>query len=87
MEDTFAPISTPSAEYMRLQPSVKVYFIDTEANINKMTTLIGKRFIGLDAEWRPLIYASHPSIGPAILQIAGGDCVFIIDIIKLSKSQ
>jgi hypothetical protein len=43
-------------------------------------------FIGVDAEWRPQVHKWLKQKGPAILQIAGKNETFIIDILSLSKS-
>jgi hypothetical protein len=49
----FEPISTPAADYLRFPLNIKIEFIDTEAKIDMLQDLVGQRFIGVDAEWRP----------------------------------
>jgi hypothetical protein len=52
-KDMFEPISTPAAEFLRFPLNIKIEFIDTESKIDMLKDLVGQRFIGVDAEWRP----------------------------------
>lgn len=52
-KDMFEPISTPAGEYLRFPLNIKIEFIDTEAKIDMLKDLVGQKFIGVDAEWRP----------------------------------
>ena len=52
-KDRYAPVSVPENEYQRLPQGYKVVFIDTEDKLDQMKILIGQKYIGVDAEWRP----------------------------------
>jgi hypothetical protein len=87
IKDYFEPVSLPSTDYLRMPPSIKMEFIDNEQKVAQLEDLKGQKFIGVDAEWRPQVHKWQKQNGPAILQIAGKGEAFIIDILKLSKSQ
>lgn len=66
----------------------KVHFIDSEEKLSLMKVLIGQKYIGVDAEWRP----ERPSWGimgngPSILQIGGISETFVVDILHLKHSR
>ena len=52
-EDEFSPVSQPLSEYIRLPEGYQVTFIDSEEKVSLMKVLIGQKYIGVDAEWRP----------------------------------
>lgn len=43
----------PLSEYVVLPKGYNVQFIDTEDKLHLMNVLIGQKYIGVDAEWRP----------------------------------
>lgn len=86
-KDLFEPVSMPANDHLRLPTNIKFEFIDTEQKISELEDLKGQRFIGVDAEWRPQVHRWQTNKGVATLQIAGKNEAFIIDIIKLSKSN
>jgi hypothetical protein len=53
-----------------------------------MQVLVGQKYIGVDAEWRPdrPSWGIMPS-GPAIIQIGGVTETFIVDITNLKHSK
>ena len=51
--DAFSPVSVPLEEYIRLPEGYNVHFIDSEEKVSMMKVLIGQKYIGVDAEWRP----------------------------------
>ena len=51
-EDRFAP-TTENA--MRLPKEVKVKFIGSEQDVMHLRILLGKPYIGMDVEWRPIM--------------------------------
>lgn len=53
-EDKFAPKSKPAEDYIHFPSSISKYeFITTEADVEKLKTLVGVELIGVDAEWKP----------------------------------
>jgi len=52
-QDAFEPLSRPLNEYMVLPDFVKVTWIGTEEDVQKMEVLMNDEFIGVDSEWRP----------------------------------
>ena len=78
----------PLEEYSVLPKGYNVQFIDTEDKLSQMSVLIGQKYIGVDAEWRP----ERPSWGimgngPSILQIGGVSETFVVDILSLKHSR
>ena len=52
-DDLFEPCSLPRKDYLRFPVDVQFDFINSEENIDKLNNLIGQKYIGVDAEWRP----------------------------------
>ena len=87
-EDKFGPLSV--GKYLLLPEEVKVHFICKEDQCEDLELLLGKRYIGVDAEWRAAIgFGSDASSkgGPAIIQISSEKDAFIVDLIALANSQ
>lgn len=62
----------------------------TTDDIEKLSKLAGKPFIGVDAEWKcSAVNAFDRSVyrGPAILQLASDEDVFLIDILGLKDNN
>jgi hypothetical protein len=51
---------------MRLPVDVKIDFIGTEDKVSALKSLIGQKYIGVDAEWRPQIHKWHKTKGVAL---------------------
>lgn len=87
LKDLFEPISTPTADHLRLPADLLVEFIGQEAHVKKMEVLVGQKMIGVDSEWRPVVSKSNKTKGIALLQIAGFNEVFLVDLIALRTSR
>ena len=85
-KDLFEPVSTPPAEHLRLPKDLEVEFVGDEATVKKMEVLVGQKMIGVDSEWRPQMSKQHKTKGIALLQIAGFNEVFLVDLIALRNS-
>lgn len=66
IEDLFEPCSMPRKDFLRFPVDVNFDFIDTEFKIDKLNNLIGCKYIGVDAEWRPQIHKWHKTEGIAL---------------------
>ena len=86
-KDLFEPVSTPPAEHLRLPKDLEVEFVGDEATVKKMEVLVGQKMIGVDSEWRPQMSKQHKTKGIALLQIAGFNEVFLVDLIALRNSK
>jgi len=51
--DAFETLSKPENEFIQLPESVKVHWIGTDADCEKLESLLSEEFIGVDSEWRP----------------------------------
>jgi hypothetical protein len=67
IKDMFEPISMPADKYLRMPTNIKIEFIDKEDKIHQLEDLKGQKFIGVDAEWRPMVHRWMKNKGPAIL--------------------
>ena len=83
--DMFEPCSIPRKDYLRLPENIKIEFIDSEDKINSLRSLIGQKYIGVDAEWRPQVHRWHKTEGLALFQIGSEKEVYLIDIIGLKN--
>ena len=72
---------------MQFAPHVKFETIACEADIDKLSVLVGKKIIGVDSEWRPQVNQFQAESGPAILQLASHDETFIIDLLSLASAE
>ncbi len=55
--DTFGPLTPEGC--LSLPPTVKVDWVGSVDDINKLDLLLKEPFIGVDAEWRPQMSKSH----------------------------
>lgn len=62
-------------------------FVAMDKEVSEMEVLVGQDYIGVDSEWRPKLTRWHKTHGIAILQIAGENEVFIVDMIALRQSK
>lgn len=68
--DLFEPVSQPPEAHLRLPESIKIEVIETEEMVDNLKVLCGKKYVGVDSEWRVQLHRWHDTKGPAILQIA-----------------
>ncbi len=73
-------------ECLRLPSHVKVEWIGSIEDIEKLDALHSEPFIGIDSEWRPSLVKFH-STKPALFQIGGEKNVFLIDFFTLGHCQ
>jgi hypothetical protein len=74
--DKFGPIS--GDDLISLPEHVKVEWIGTPQDINKLDALLTEPYIGVDSEWRPSLAKFH-NTRPALFQIGGaGDRLLYI---------
>lgn len=86
-EDKFEPLSVPQEDHIKLSDKIEVQFITHENDIPKLESLVGQKYVGVDAEWRP----ERPSWGyiaqgPSILQLGGLNESFVVDILRLKRN-
>ena len=90
LKDEHGPASyqtNPNNRYLKIPDSVEVMFIDTEDKIKNLEKLVGQDIIGVDSEWRTKINQGHDVSGTTILQLAGENQAFIIDLPALVNSK
>eukprot|EP00929_Paragymnodinium_shiwhaense_P115196 TRINITY_DN83903_c0_g1_i1.p1 TRINITY_DN83903_c0_g1~~TRINITY_DN83903_c0_g1_i1.p1 ORF type:complete len:549 (-),score=129.97 TRINITY_DN83903_c0_g1_i1:4-1650(-) len=70
--------------FLQMPTTVQVVFVNAEQQLQEMVSASKScgSVLGFDVEWRPA--ADSP---PSVLQLGGGDLVFIIDLISLSGSE
>lgn len=66
-DDLFEPISQPSKDYLRLPLDIKIEFIDSDKGLSHLDDLMNQKYIGVDAEWRPMLHKWHKTKGPCTL--------------------
>lgn len=81
--DFFGPLSGET--HFKLPAEVKVEWIGTEEDINKLDYLLTERYIGVDSEWRPALAKFHRT-NPSLFQISGEKIAFLIDFVSLKDS-
>jgi hypothetical protein len=86
IDDKFAPISEPLEEYFVLPEEVKVHFISTENEVEKISILNESESIGVDCEWRPALIKFHKT-NIALMQISDKNNVFLVDMMSLANSK
>jgi len=82
--DKFGPIS--GDDLISLPEHVKVEWIGSPDDINKLDALLSEPYIGVDSEWRPSLAKFH-NTKPALFQIGGAGVVFLIDFFTLQEHQ
>jgi len=82
--DKFGPIS--GDDLISLPEHVKVEWIGSPDDINKLDALLNEPYIGVDSEWRPSLAKFHHT-KPALFQIGGAGVVFLIDFFTLQEHQ
>jgi hypothetical protein len=55
-EDLFEPVSEPVEAHIRIPVDLQLQFIQEEKDVHMLEVLIGKKFIGVDSEWRPSMH-------------------------------
>ena len=85
--DLFEPVSHPPKDYHRIPHEAKIEFISKDKQLKLLESLIDQKYIGVDAEWRPQMHRWQEAKGPALLQVAGENEAFIIDVIGLAKNK
>lgn len=73
---------------MRLPETVKMHWIGTPADVEKLQLLVGKPYVGVDAEWRcgaVNAFKGEAEKGPAVIQLSSETDAFIVDLIGLCK--
>lgn len=73
---------------MKLPASVKVHWVGTPEDVKKLDCLIGKPFVGVDAEWRcgaVNCFNKDADKGPAVIQLSSETDAVIVDLISLAK--
>lgn len=66
---------------------VNIQFIEKENDVALMEVLVGKKYVGVDSEWRPQIHSWHKTKGLALLQIGSDTDVFLICMVNLRASK
>ena len=87
INDLFEPVSHPPKDYHRMPLEAQIEFISKDKQLKALETLIDQKYVGVDAEWRPQMHRWQEAKGPALLQVAGQNEAFIIDVIGLSKNK
>jgi hypothetical protein len=82
--DKFGPLT--SDDLISLPEHVKVEWIGSPDDINKLDVLLNEPYIGVDSEWRPSLAKFH-NTKPALFQIGGAGVVFLIDFFTLQEHQ
>jgi hypothetical protein len=57
--DEFEQLSRPIEEYIKLPEFVKVQWVGTDEDVDKLAVLLKEEFIGVDSEWRPQLTQYH----------------------------
>jgi hypothetical protein len=83
-EDIFGPLS--AGDYIKLPEHVKVEWVGTIEDIEKLDKLHSEPFIGVDSEWRPSMAKFH-NTKPALFQIGGLNNIFLVDFFNLGNSE
>ena len=65
-EDLFEPCSMPRKDFLRFPVETQFDFIDSEEKVDKLNALLGCKYIGVDAEWRPSMHKWHKTEGLAL---------------------
>lgn len=60
--------------------------MDNEDDISKLELLIGEDFVGIDAEWKPVMTKGVVE-NPSILQLSSKNHAIIVDILALTYSE
>lgn len=80
--DEFEQLSRPKEDYITLPEFVKVQWVGTEEDVQKMEVLLQDEFVGVDSEWRPQLTQYHKT-KPSLFQISGAKDAFLIDLVSL----
>lgn len=75
---------------MRLPESVKVHWVGEPEDVKKLELLIGKPYVGVDAEWKcgaVNAFKQGADKGPAVIQLSSETDACIVDLIGLAKCQ
>lgn len=51
--DSFSPMSQPLSDYLTLPQHVKLNWIGSDQDVEKLADLLQEKYIGVDSEWRP----------------------------------
>jgi len=81
-EDEYGPVSRPIDKFVVIPNYVKMIWIETEEDIDKLDLLLDEEYIGIDSEWRPTLTQYHQT-GPSLLQMSGKEAIFLIDLMAL----
>ena len=85
--DVFGPFKEGDG-VLRLPSNIKVHWIGTPEDVNKLKLLIGRPFVGVDAEWRcgaVNAFSANGDKGPAIIQLSSDQDACIVDLIGLAN--
>lgn len=85
--DFFGPFR--QGNYLALPGHVNVHMILNEQDCQKIDLLVGKPYIGADAEWRCQVvnaFNNQGNKGPALFQLSSEQDACLIDLIGLKNS-